>query len=439
MSHTIWKIEKNYKGNAMHPERAILREKIAFLMLCYLVCGVPAYADTSSPPPSGALDTPTNVQQLQLEVEGKQVINLTDSPSLAATVSAPLTVNGNETVTGYGSIGGNLGVGGTAAVGGYVGIGTTSPQSSLHIVTPTGQAAVVQVETPGASATDQSAINFVTKGDGQLLSGYPTVDANNSGWQIYAHGNDWSPASQQNDLGFSFWNGSTWTNQTLVMTPPTTNAPYGAVGIGTTAPQALLDVNGGAHVSENANVGGAVTVGSTVTVGSLADCAVGTPVLVGPNGLLMCIPPPPPPPPTTTTPPPTTTTTTTPPATTTTTSTTSSCTPSWVDTSVCSNLYNQNEPSTKKQQDGCGNTQTVNCTWTHVGTLWCTPGQSGPGTTCTDPNSCGVNSTGGYGAVDTNGCKFTWQGSGNATSQMTQVTEASNPDGPTLVWTYEYQ
>jgi hypothetical protein len=126
--------------------------------------------------------------------------------------------------------------------GGRVGIGTTEPQAELDIFGPSGSGSNMQLATPGTGTGDQVGIALTTAANGTLLGS----SSGNRGWVMYGRGNsfyDWFDGQwTPNLLGFSYWNGSYWTNDTLTLSPPSGNLSKGAVGIGTIAPYALLDV-----------------------------------------------------------------------------------------------------------------------------------------------------------------------------------------------------
>ncbi|MEZ0391326.1 MAG: beta strand repeat-containing protein, partial [Pseudobdellovibrionaceae bacterium] len=120
----------------------------------------------------------------------------------------------------------------TIKTDGYVGIGTTNPQYALTLY---GAATSMGYVTPGSAGGNQVALNLQTMSNGSDYVGQATA----KGWNIYARGNAWATAAEQNDLGFSFWNGTSWSPTTLLLDSATGN-----VGIGTTSPGTSLDVSG---------------------------------------------------------------------------------------------------------------------------------------------------------------------------------------------------
>jgi hypothetical protein len=149
-----------------------------------------------------------------------------------------LTISGSGT-SGDASFTGTLEAAGQASVnslavtnegsfGGPVGIGTTTPQAPLDVNGRIQAVNLVDISTDRLGSY-QSDLELATQG---------TMPATPStlGWQIYARGHSGPFGADADKLGFSFWNGTGWTNNTLVLTPS------GNVGIGTTAPTATLDV-----------------------------------------------------------------------------------------------------------------------------------------------------------------------------------------------------
>ncbi|MEZ0391636.1 MAG: beta strand repeat-containing protein [Pseudobdellovibrionaceae bacterium] len=120
----------------------------------------------------------------------------------------------------------------TIKTDGNVGIGTTNPQYALTLY---GASTSMGYVTPGSVAGNQIALNLQTMSNGSDYVGQATA----KGWNIYARGNAWATASEQNDLGFSFWNGTTWSTSALLLDSSTGN-----VGIGTISPGTSLDVSG---------------------------------------------------------------------------------------------------------------------------------------------------------------------------------------------------
>ena len=126
-------------------------------------------------------------------------------------------------------------------VSGNVGIGTTGPAVPLEIYSSANGALFEQIATPGTQSSQESAINLVTQDNGSGLGA-----AGNLGWSILARGNAFGTTAQQNEFAITYWNGSAFTPGFWINTS-------GNVGIGTTSPNALLDVNSTSIIIEQSH------------------------------------------------------------------------------------------------------------------------------------------------------------------------------------------
>jgi hypothetical protein len=118
-----------------------------------------------------------------------------------------------------------------AIMGGNVGLGSAAPAGQLHLYSTSSPSLIIDPQ--GTVATQQSRLHMLTLGDG-------TKDldaAGTKGWQFFARGNAYSSTNQRNDLGISYWDGTTW-NQAMAIDSLTSY-----VGIGTNAPGADLEVS----------------------------------------------------------------------------------------------------------------------------------------------------------------------------------------------------
>jgi hypothetical protein len=176
----------------------------SFIQRCALLSGI-AVLVLASPlafaATTGGFDTPSGVQTMPIAVEGNAILTLTDAPSNAVVVDGRLQLSG------------------------WFGIGTTTPVSPLDIVIPY----------------------------------YPSTPAIHT-YAPSVFGNIWIGGT--NDFSFdggsdsAFWfhntgaaSGATaflWNGQFNLYISNT-----GYVGIGTTAPQARLDVNGEVRVGNS--------------------------------------------------------------------------------------------------------------------------------------------------------------------------------------------
>lgn len=142
---------------------------------------------------------------------------------------------------------------------GNVGIGTTSPAGLLHIYSSADSNHRVIIDAQGVSTLQQATLELVTLGDGTKTLGNATT----KGWQIIGRGNAYTTSAQQNDLGFSYWDGTTWTNSMWL------DSASGNVGIGTTSPQQKLTLSSGSNYATEMVTPGTPTVSAT-TGGTLA-------------------------------------------------------------------------------------------------------------------------------------------------------------------------
>jgi len=118
---------------------------------------------------------------------------------------------------------------------GNVGIGTTSPQSTLHVVT-------------GAGALDAAAAVFSAANNPNLLSIIPSAT-------VQTITTDWASGGSETPIAIG-----TWTNRTNQLYLRTN----GNVGIGTTSPFAKLSVAGDAYIGGNLTATGTMNVDSGV-------------------------------------------------------------------------------------------------------------------------------------------------------------------------------
>lgn len=121
----------------------------------------------------------------------------------------------------------------TVANTGNIGIGTSTPAGNATIYNPTNTATNLLIATPGTSSAQQATVDLMTRADASYLG-----TAANRGWSLFARGNGFVTAQEQNDLGLSYWNGSTY------VTPLWLDSITGNVAIGTTTPSSALAVVG---------------------------------------------------------------------------------------------------------------------------------------------------------------------------------------------------
>ncbi|MEB5421750.1 hypothetical protein RXR98_29660, partial [Pseudomonas aeruginosa] len=75
-------------------------------------------------------------------------------------------------------------------------VGTTTAPANLTVYNGANQASNIMIATPGTTTSQQSALDIVTKADGQFLG-----TSGNSGWSLFGRGNGFITAAEQNDLG----------------------------------------------------------------------------------------------------------------------------------------------------------------------------------------------------------------------------------------------
>ncbi|TKW60810.1 MAG: hypothetical protein DI628_07935 [Blastochloris viridis] len=113
---------------------------------------------------------------------------------------------------------------------GLVGIGTSAPSNNLEVLSN------IQVATD-PSASSQAQIKFVTQA-ASGLTGNVGVGAT-KGWTMYARNSIYGTAHEQNDLGFAYYDGSTW------KTPLFIDSQLGYIGMGgISSPTVQLDISG---------------------------------------------------------------------------------------------------------------------------------------------------------------------------------------------------
>jgi hypothetical protein len=116
---------------------------------------------------------------------------------------------------------------------GLVGVGTDFPAYRLHLLS--GSSGGLGIETNTSSI---SQMEMITTGNGTL----PLNNASTKGWAMWAYGSSFANPSFQNDLRFSYFNG---TGQSDVLYLDNTSN----VGIGTITPGFKLDINGTANMT----------------------------------------------------------------------------------------------------------------------------------------------------------------------------------------------
>jgi hypothetical protein len=118
---------------------------------------------------------------------------------------------------------------------GNLGIGTTNPVSRLHVYNSGSNArSGVSIDGQGTQSGQQAEINLFTLGDGTK----DVATAGTKGWHLAARGNAYLGTPEQNDLQLYSWNGT----DIVIRQYWDSN---GNVGIGTTNPTNLLQINSG--------------------------------------------------------------------------------------------------------------------------------------------------------------------------------------------------
>jgi len=105
-----------------------------------------------------------------------------------------------------------------------IGIGTTTPGDKLELYDSSDVMTALGISTPGTSGSQQVGFNLKTNSTKK--------------WTMYARGNSWGTAAQQNDFGVSYYNGSSWIDPFWI------DSGTGYVGIGTATPSYPLHVYG---------------------------------------------------------------------------------------------------------------------------------------------------------------------------------------------------
>jgi len=186
---------------------------IAFgvLILCFVIAFYAiAWEEPTEAPPAGNVPSPLNTGPTGQSKEGGLILN---------TGGAPIGLIVDQ---------------------GNVGIGTTSPATNLHIYTPVNGWRGITIDSGGSGDDQRAAIWFVTKGgDGSKGLADPLTQ----GWTIAARGDTYATVNDQNDLLFSYWNGTSWDQKVRI------DSITGNVGIGTTSPSEKLDVAGNIEAS----------------------------------------------------------------------------------------------------------------------------------------------------------------------------------------------
>ncbi|MDD5583864.1 MAG: hypothetical protein PHV55_02250 [Candidatus Omnitrophica bacterium] len=123
-------------------------------------------------------------------------------------------------------------------VQGNVGIGTVMPAQKLHIY----KGGMI-LDAGESTSSGQAALNMITEGDGEK----DLNEASTKGWHLAARGAGYTgDATQQNDFGLWFWNGTSWFSRMFIEHNNTGN-----MGIGTTTPRAKLHVAGEAVIGNS--------------------------------------------------------------------------------------------------------------------------------------------------------------------------------------------
>jgi hypothetical protein len=118
---------------------------------------------------------------------------------------------------------------------GNLGIGTTNPVSRLHVYNSgSNTRSGVSIDSQGTQSVQQAEINLFTLGDGTK----DVATAGTKGWHLAARGNSYLGTPEQNDLQLYSWNGT----DIVIRQYWDSN---GNVGIGTTNPTNLLQINSG--------------------------------------------------------------------------------------------------------------------------------------------------------------------------------------------------
>ena len=150
-----------------------------------------------------------------------------------------------QTKLGNLSIGGNFYVGDTTdalfanSITGNVGIGTLNPAANLHIYTTDNKWRGIIIDAQGVGNDQRAGVQFITKGDGSTDLDAPST----LGWIIANRGNAFATAAKQNDLFFSYWDGTVWRGSLSM------DSVTGNVGIGTMTPTEKLEVDGNIKIN----------------------------------------------------------------------------------------------------------------------------------------------------------------------------------------------
>jgi hypothetical protein len=137
----------------------------------------------------------------------------------------------------------------------------TSPYANVgfHTISNANNLSSIIVETVGGSASQQAGMNFITKSNSTQLGA-----SGNKGWQVAARADAWNSSGTQeaNLLNFSYWTGSAWTQ--VAKFTAGGNVAIGSMALNT-LPLNKLDVVGSAAIGSYAGVNTAPTNGLIVS------------------------------------------------------------------------------------------------------------------------------------------------------------------------------
>ncbi len=137
----------------------------------------------------------------------------------------------------------------------------TSPYANVgfHTISSANALSSIVVETVGGSASQQAGMNFITKSNSTQLGA-----SGNKGWQVAARADAWNSSGTQeaNLLNFSYWTGSAWTQVAKFTTGG--NVAIGSMALNT-LPLNKLDVVGAAAIGSYAGVNTAPTNGLIIS------------------------------------------------------------------------------------------------------------------------------------------------------------------------------
>lgn len=128
---------------------------------------------------------------------------------------------------------------------GRIGIGTDNPQQNLHVYNADTRA-IIQLESPNSSVTDQQYIALLTgSGDGETALGTDGA----KGWAILARGENYGGSGhiENNDMGITYYDGTDWNTYFKI------DSVTGNIGIGTDEPETdfVISKDGSPKISLN--------------------------------------------------------------------------------------------------------------------------------------------------------------------------------------------